>query len=231
NPVAVIPIGLDTGGYGRCDNPIQVYQRWPSLRGRKIILFLGRVAPVKRVDVLLRAWGELAPYSGKWVLVIAGPDWQGYRAQMERLVDSCGISSCTLFTGNVIGRLKQELLGIADLYVLPSECENFGITVAEALASGCPVITTRGTLWKQIQDEGCGWWIERDLLALKTQLRAAMELSDPERVVMGQRGQTLVRTRYAWPPLAQEMLTVYRWLIGQATAPACVDMWGCPNAR
>ena len=224
NPVAIIPIGFDPTGYGRSVSNSEVYRHWPVLQGKKIVLFLGRVTPVKRVDMLLRAWAALSAESDEWMLVIAGPDWRGYGARMQLLADSCGVFSRTVFTGSVEGDLKRGLLGLSDVFVLPSECENFGITIAEALASGCPVITTTNTPWRELDDERCGWWINLEFPILKEQLAKAMRLTDEERLAMGSRGAELIRRRYSWPPLAQEMAAVYRWMMGAGGQPACVNI-------
>ncbi len=223
-PAAVIPIGLEAAGYGRCTDRSDLFRRWPDLSDSRIVLFLGRITPVKRIDALIRAWAAGPAKQGNWMLVIAGPDWRGHQAEMARLAESCGVASRVLFTGEVLGPVKSALLGSADLYVLPSECENFAITVAEALASECPVIVTQGTPWQQVETERCGWWIPLDESALTERLTAAMRLTDAERAEMGRRGAELIRREYAWPPLVAKMIAVYEWLTGAGPRPPCVEI-------
>jgi glycosyltransferase involved in cell wall biosynthesis len=106
--------------------------------------------------------------------------------------------------------------------LLPSHSENFGIVVAEALASGVPVITTRGTPWRDLIEHRCGWWEEIGASPLAAALEAATALSDDERRAMGQRGRELVERKYSWQRVAADMKAVYAWLLGQGERPDCV---------
>lgn len=118
---------------------------------------------------------------------------------------------------------KAALYREADLFVLPTFSENFGLVVAEALAYGLPVITTRGAPWADLETYGCGWWIETGMEPLVPALRAAMALSNAERRAMGERGRVYVR-RYDWDVIAAETLALYRWVLGQGERPACVHV-------
>jgi glycosyltransferase involved in cell wall biosynthesis len=86
-----------------------------------------------------------------WRLVIAGPDEQGTRAALERKAGSLGLLDGIVFAGPVYGEAKEQLLESADLFVLPSRSENFGLVVAEALAAGVPVVTTKAAPWAELQ--------------------------------------------------------------------------------
>jgi len=127
------------------------------------------------------------------------------------------------FPGMIADDDKWKLLGQADLFVLPSFTENFGMAVTEALAVGLPVITTRGTPWQELRARQCGWWIEIGVEPLAAALREAISLSDQERREMGERGRCLVEEKYSWSKIARDMLDVYRWVIGQGSEPACVN--------
>ena len=99
----------------------------------------------------------------------------------------------------------------ADLFALPSRTENFGIAVAEALAAGLPVITTKGTPWSEIEGRS-GWWVDVNADVIAKALAAAMRLSDAERHTMGQRGRELVAAKYQWDAVGRAMMAVYESL-------------------
>ena len=127
------------------------------------------------------------------------------------------------YLGAVSGTQKRESYRAADVFVLPSHSENFGVVVAEALTHGLPVITTTGTPWPEIVEAGCGWWIDIGVPPLAAALGEAMGLSDRQRSLMGKRGQEYVR-RYAWDAVARQTAEVYRWLLGRGDCPDCVHL-------
>jgi glycosyltransferase involved in cell wall biosynthesis len=142
--------------------------------------------------------------------VIAGPDEQGTRTRLEAQARALGLANVT-FPGPLYGEEKAKALAEADLFVLPSRTENFGIAVAEALGAGLPVITTKGTPWSEIAGS-CGWWVDVNAAAIAKALAAAMRLSDAERHTMGQRGRELVAAKYQWDAVGRAMMAVYESL-------------------
>jgi len=187
----------------------------------RLALFLSRVHPKKGLRELVRAWAQVAPAG--WRLRIAGPDEGGHWAEVARLVDALGLAAAVDYDGPVEGEAKTALYRAADLFVLPTFSENFGLVVAEALSYGVPVITTRGAPWADLETFGCGWWIDTGVEPLARALRAAMALGDAERRAMGERGRVYVR-RYDWDAIAAETLALYRWLLGQGERPGSVQV-------
>jgi glycosyltransferase involved in cell wall biosynthesis len=123
--------------------------------------------------------------------------------------------------GEVQGDDKAAMFRSADLFVLPSFSENFGMVVAEALTYGVPVITTRSTPWADLEKFKCGWWIDTGAEPLIVALREAMSLSNEQRHAMGERGK-LYASRFQWSNSAMLTAEVYRWLLNQGTRPGCV---------
>jgi glycosyltransferase involved in cell wall biosynthesis len=137
------------------------------------------------------------------------------------LVGELGIEKAVEYVGSVDGEQKSAMYRDADLFVLPTFSENFGVVVAEALAHGVPVITTRGAPWADLEIYGCGWWVDIGVPPLEQALRDAMSLSDDERRMMGARGREYVR-RYDWDTIARQTAEVYRWVLDQGDKPECV---------
>jgi glycosyltransferase involved in cell wall biosynthesis len=96
------------------------------------------------------------------------------------------------------------------------------VVVAEALACGVPVITTKGAPWEGLETHGCGWWVDIGAEPLAEALREAISLNDEERQAMGIRGRMLVEEKFAWPKIAAEMKSVYEWILGGGAPPSCV---------
>jgi glycosyltransferase involved in cell wall biosynthesis len=110
----------------------------------------------------------------------------------------------------------------ADLFVLPSLNENFGLTVAEALAAGTPVISTKGAPWSGLEIEGCGWWIDHGVAPLAAALAHAMALPREALKAKGDKGREWMMRDFCWDPIAHNMLDVYLWLARNAEPPSTV---------
>jgi len=190
--------------------------------GRKTALFLGRIHPVKGLKNLVEAWHRVRPAG--WHCILAGPDKAGHQTELEALLRQRNLASVFEFPGMMEDEQKWALLREADLFVLPSFTENFGISVAEALACGVPVITTKGTPWRNLVDHRCGWWVDIGVEPLAAALRKATSLSDQQRYEMGQRGRRLIAEKYSWPKIGREMKAVYEWVLNGGTPPACVNL-------
>jgi glycosyltransferase involved in cell wall biosynthesis len=170
---------------------------------------------------LVEAWAAVKPES--WQVVIAGQDENGHQAEVEAAIRERQLQRDFSFVGPIDGPAKWDLYRSADLFVLPSHTENFGLAVAEALACGLPVITTRGTPWEDLATHHCGWWIELGAEPFAQALREATTLMDAERQEMGRLGHKLVADNYTWPAAARKMLAVYRWMLGHGERPECVE--------
>lgn len=221
-PIAVLPNGIEIPEADASGNRALLEQKFPELRGRRWLLFLSRLHPKKGLLELLRVWQHLHAQFPEWHLVLAGPDLDDYTAKLRSTVNHLQLSGRVTFTGMLAGELKDSAWAGAELFVLPTHSENFGIAVAEALAHGCPVLTTHGAPWRGLNEHHCGWWIEMNESELTISLAAALKLPTKERRAMGARGREWVRRDFSWPHIAQEMEAAYAYLLGKGPRPDCV---------
>jgi glycosyltransferase involved in cell wall biosynthesis len=207
SPVTVIPNGID----------VPNLQRSPrSEDGGRTALFLSRVHPKKGLPLLVEAWAKVCPAG--WRMKVVGPDENHHAAAVKTLVQRAGIADAWEFTAEVSDSEKWAAYKEADLFILPSHSENFGMVVAEALAAGVPVITTTGCPWEGILHHGCGWWVEPtvDRLALALQEACAQE---PDKLLrMGQRGRRWMESDFGWNKVAQRMTALYEAVLGRKTS-------------
>ena len=211
NPIAVVPNGVDIPSD---------FSRLPKRDREHMVLFLSRVHPKKGLTDLVRAWAKIKP-SG-WRVVIAGPDERGHRREIEELILECGLKGVFEFVGFVSGAERDRLFRQADLFVLPTRSENFGLVVAEAMSYALPVLTTKGAPWSELHTYNCGWWIDLGIDSLSCALSRAMQCSDQERAAMGVRGRDLIEKKYAWRAQASKMKALYEWLLSRGPRPDCV---------
>ncbi len=215
SPIAIIPNGIDV-----CTNSSV---SMPTESKPHRILYLGRLHPKKGLPDLVAAWGHLANERPDWTLRIVGPDEGGHRAELMKMVLKGGVQR-VIFDGPVYGAEKALALRDADLFVLPTQNENFGLAVGEALAAGIPAIVSRGAPWPGLETERCGWWVERGVEPLVSALREATALRDDERRIMGERGRILVARDFDWDRIALDMRSVYEWALGNAERPSTVHL-------
>ncbi len=185
--------------------------------GSKQILFLSRIHPVKGVIELVRAFHQ-AQLPAVWRLVIAGPDEGGHRERVERLIAELGLSQRVELVGAVDDQRKWQLYADADLFVLPSFTENFGLVVAEAMASALPVITTTGTPWEVLNTQHLGWWVAPEVDALAAALAAAANLEPCQLRQKGLDAQAYATHRFAWSKIAAQMEEFYTDLVSEKSA-------------
>lgn len=195
--------------------------------GKRRVLFVSRMHPKKGVMELVEAWSKLSSASSvcsvvkDWrcelVYTVNGDFEREYEAKVKAKVKESGLEDQFIFTGALNDDEKWQAYARADLFVLPTYSENFGIVVAEALYAGVPVITTKGTPWGELDTAKCGKWIDLPTEGsnpsawpvLVAALREMMSLSDDERHQMGANGQRLVEEKYTWDAVVKAMVKGY----------------------
>lgn len=197
-----IPLGTDLAGFvpARTDGG-----------SRRVLLFVGRIYPVKGLANLVKAWKFAIGGGGMggWRLRIVGPDEAGHQAELERLVAELSLSGSVEFPGPKYGGDLDAEYAACDCLVLPSFTENFGATVADALAHGKPAIASVFTPWSELAGRHCGWYVSNEPPALAAAIRDMAALPDEERRRMGERGRALAEEKYSWPAVANALAETY----------------------
>lgn len=179
--------------------------------------FLGRLHPRKNVENILRGMEKAGNQLIKAVIIGSGDaDYEAFlRAEAERL----GVADRVEFAGFVSGREKYEMLGRLSALFVPSDMENFGMIVPEALLVGTPVMASLGTPWKDLNDYGCGWWTDNSPESIARVIDDIVAKSPAELLEMGKRGRELVIERYHPDKVAEKMMQLYSWLLGKGDKP------------
>lgn len=209
NEIAVVPLGTDI--------PETTASHSEAV---KYLLFVGRIYPVKGLDLLLRAWAASQAREKGWHLVCVGPNQAGHMEALEALAVQLKLTSQraglaeidrsdVTFTGALFGQEKTQAYLKSRGLVLPSYTENFGGVVVDALAAGVPVLVSEKTPWKQVANRGCGAQFALNLVAEMDTLNHFFDLGDGLRREMGGRGREWALRDYGWSQVAIVAQNVY----------------------
>jgi glycosyltransferase involved in cell wall biosynthesis len=209
-PLAIVPNGLDLPE--SLPDPTAIEAAWPGIPRGGRLLYLGRINWEKRLDRLLHAM----PLLPQAVLVAAGNDEEGLRPRLEALARELGVADRVRFPGPVEGVGKWALLAGADLFVLPSLSENWGIAATEALAAGTPVVTTEGVgAAAFVREHGLGAVTDGSPDVLAREIAAWLARPAEERAAVGDRARRAVAEELSWGAVAKRMYSVYECAIAQ----------------
>ena len=212
NPVAIIPNPFNAPPY------LAEIKNNRSLRS---IGFLGRLYPYKKADALIDAWISLGTAVSDARLVIMGKGEPQYEQMLKARVQQHGLQNVE-FAGFVTGREKFERLASLTALCVPSDFENFGMIVTEALSVGTPVIASLGTPWEELNTEHCGYWVKNDVPTLAGAIEKVLSLPEEEICRMGENGKRLVQAKYRDTQVAGMMKRLYEWLLNGGGKPEFV---------
>jgi glycosyltransferase involved in cell wall biosynthesis len=201
----VEPNGIDLAEFETLPERGVFASQYPQLIGRPFVLFFSRIHPKKGLDVLIPAFAKVAYIASlaNWMLVLSGPDGNGYGAAVRRMVRHHGLKERVLFTGMLTDGQRIAALRDASLFVLPSRQENFGLAVVEALAASTPVIISdQVNIHCDITTAAAGEVVKLSEQALADALQRWMS-DQQRRHEAGQRGRTFALERYDWRNIAQ----------------------------
>ena len=158
--VEIIPNGIDANEFLGSNIDQDFFLKQYGVKPtEKIVVSIGRIEKKKGFDILIRAIALLNKDFESVKLYIAGPDY-GEKATLQSLVSDLNIGNSVTFVGSIKGQEKIDFLGAADVFAMPSHNENFGNVYAEALACGTPIVASTNTPWQEVEEAGCGHWVE-----------------------------------------------------------------------
>jgi glycosyltransferase involved in cell wall biosynthesis len=193
--------------------------RSPATSGPRV-LFLGRLAPKKRADVLLRAWPDVMKQVATARLEVVGPDSDGLLERYKTLVAELGLGASVTFRGQLLGEDKSSAFANATVFALPSENENFGIAVAEALSAGLPVVISKHVaIAEEVAAAGAGVVVPSLQPEDWAQVLITLLQDDAALAAMSTAARRLASERYSWDQAGRRLVRFYRDLLDEVTAP------------
>jgi glycosyltransferase involved in cell wall biosynthesis len=204
----IVPVGAHITDLARRVDGTPFRQKY-RIDGRKMLLWMGRQVPKKALDVLVTAFAEIRKVCPDTVLVIAGPDPEGYGAQVRAWVEQAGLADHVIFTGMISGEEKRQAFAAADIFVFPSYAENFGVVVLEAMAVGLPVVLSKGIdIWREIDEAGAASIVE----STPEQVAAASIdlLQDPTKRARMGNAASRAAWNYDWAGIGRKLDSAYR---------------------
>ncbi len=195
----------------------------PHIRGKRLVLFLGRLHPKKGLSLLAEAWALIAREFPEAHLVVAGPDDENTAERLHLQIASARIEGAVTFTGMLGRDMKWSALAASEAFVLPSFSEGLSMSVLEALGAGVPVIVTKNCNMPEVQEQGAGWEIVAEVSALQAALQTMLRHTPEQNRAMGERGADLIAKRYAPHVVAHAMAEVYRYVL-DGTKPSKAEL-------
>jgi glycosyltransferase involved in cell wall biosynthesis len=211
NPIAIIPNGVSIPAH---ISPDAFFQKWPKLKGKRIVLFLSRLHYKKGLDILCRAWRSLAGLADDIHLVLAGPDYENTQAETESFIQSERLTNSVSFVGMLDVEMKWSALAAATLFVLPSYSEGFSMSVLEGLAAARPVVISRQCNFMDLKGKEFAAVIETDANELHEALISFLRLPSRDLQARGDAARAYAAKNYNWQRIGEMMADVYEWMLG-----------------
>ncbi len=217
-PSFVLPLGLAPRSYENLPDRACFFDRFPSLKDKVIILFLGRLHHKKQPDVVIRAFHALHREFPKAVLVFAGDGNPSCVETLRNLVLRLRLETKVQFLGFLPESVVREAVVAGTLFVLPSLQENFGLATAEAMAAGCPVIVSpQVALAREVQQVQAGLVIDGSSEAMAYALRELLK-DEARRTDMGSNGRRFILGHLTWDRISRQILQIYEDILSGSQA-------------
>lgn len=204
--VAEVPNAICTEEFAHMPSGDLFRRQW-GLGSGPVVIFVGRLAERKGLQLLIPAFAEAAQDVPHARLLIVGPD-EGVRSKLDIQIEECNLTGRVIFTGLLVGDDRLAALAASDIFALPAVGEGFSMAALEAMACGLPVLLTTGCHFPEVAPAGAGLVVPRETGPLGEALRGLL-LDGHERALMGKRAHELVHSRYLWPQVVAQMEAVY----------------------
>lgn len=208
-PIAHIPNGVDLASFQQRITREALDAAIPALKGQKYLLFLGRFDPIKGIDLLIEAY---ARSSADALLVLAGPEEDGYRAEMQKKVTHLNLTDRVIFPGMINDTLKAALISDAELFALTSRGEGLAMSTLEAMACGTPLLITPGCNLPEVAEANAGRIVPLEVEAIAQAIKQL--LATPELLAeMGKNAIELVQRSFTWESVAEKTVAFCQSLL------------------
>lgn len=216
-PVAIIPNGINLPNENI---------KFQSFDDKNHLLYLGRLHPKKGVDLLIKAIAgiklENSLFLNNWTIDIVGWDHENTKKSLEELVVKYELEDNIIFHGGLFGEDKIRMYAISDAYILPSYGEGLPMTVLEAWSWNLPVLITENCNLPEGFDAKAAIKIDTNVDSVINGLEKLFNMSDEDRIKMGQNGYELVKEEFTWNSSAKKMTILYNWLLNGGEKPEFV---------
>jgi len=218
NETRLIPNGLSTSTHYESVSASDFINAYPRLRGKPILLFLGRIHPVKGLDLLSEAFTEIVQTNPNVHLVIAGPDENGYKKRITDILKRNQTLKNCIFTGMLSDLDKTSALKASNILVLPSYSEVMGISTLEGMEAGLPVVITEGCQFPEIGKAGAGLVVPHKAEDLRNAILYLLDNPNTAQQ-MGKIGKQLISERYNWDNISDLYIQLYTDIISRHYEP------------
>lgn len=214
-PICIVGNGIEIANIDTLPPIEQILPR--DLLQRRTCLYLGRLHPIKGLERLIEAWAHVKP-SDEWQLVIAGDGDPTYCSELEAQVEQLDAQEVK-FVGFVTGDVKTAWLYHADFTVLPSYSEAFPMSTLESLSLRTPVLLTEACGFRDVSSDGAGLEVPSSVIGLGDGLQAMLSMPEAQLKQMGESGYSLVKRKYDWQIICNQLSSVYGWMRGLNDPP------------
>lgn len=203
SPIAIIP------------NPIKIKNYTERKKDNIFRLgYLGRLSPRKNVESLIYAFHELGSLTNNAELLIIGGGDKNYEEFLKSEAKRLNLKNIK-FAGFLSGKEKDEALSSLSVLAMPSEFENLGNVILEALVRKIPCIATKGSPWKELNEYKCGWWVEYSQAQINEAIKEALQTTNDQLLEMGERGYNLIKENYSIEAISIKMKSLYNWILNK----------------
>ena len=211
-PVTIIPNGIDI-------------HKIKYKKDHKIfkLIYLGRIHPKKGIENAIKAWSAVANYFPNWVFEIAGQGEKRYEKKIQNIISKSN-SKTVKFVGPIYGKEKIKFIQTADVLIMPSYNENFGMVAAEALSNNTPVICGKNTPWSDVTKVNCGWHIPNDFKSIEETFLDVFSRSKTDLLKKGKNGRLWMKKDFSWNEIAKKMIVSYEWLLSNKNKPDWIHL-------
>lgn len=211
-PALISPNGVNIDDFDNLSDRNDLYQNYPQLKNKILVFFLGRLHPIKGLDILIPAFAKAQDQVPSLYLIIAGPDEDGYQTAVEAMAEEANIEKAISIVGEIHGEEKRNFFSAADFFILPSYHEADSSAIKEALASRLPVIITENCHFPEVENKKAGIVVPSDVTALFEAIKY-MGIHTDKREEMGKNAYMMVNRYYRWDAIVDNLLNEYQKII------------------